>query len=83
LPPVLWTTLQELFKDAKDLTPGWWLLAARRAGSDHDVERYRRETVQFAIALPEDGLINRVATTLLALAGHHGPGVDLDVHAPK
>jgi hypothetical protein len=71
-------------KDAKDLTPGggcWQLVGA---GSDHDVERYRRENgFSSRIALPEDGLINRVATTLLALAGHHGPGVDLDVHAPK
>jgi hypothetical protein len=74
---VLWTMLQGKLKDANDLTPGWWLPAARRAGTERDVEHYRRQTVRFAFSLPDDAPVNRVATTLLALAGHRSRGVYL------
>ncbi len=68
-PPGLWEKVNARFGREEKLTPDWWLRAAKVAGTPEQIARYTAATEKYAAELvAKNGEINRLATTLLALA---------------
>ena len=61
----------------EELTPDWWLLAARRVGSERELAHGRLKTIDFANAMNDKAPLNRLTTTMISLLEGAAPSPKL------